>query len=190
MDRSPVLREARIKPQVIRYHLVGVTILLLFTIVGIIALPIVLPLAYWAMSRYYARLKVILTRRDLKVHRGIFQREEKSIPLEKITDLAVYQGPIMRMFDIKGIRVETAGQSSQGALVVVVGIEDVDAFRDAVLDQRDRVSERDAAASEATHAAATPSHAGSEGTQMLLVLTQIRDSLARLEQAVADRRNK
>jgi putative membrane protein len=177
MNRSPILREARIQPEVIRYHLTGTTIFLLVTVVGIILLPIVLPIMALVMKRYYDRLSVVLTRRDLKVQRGIFQREEKSIPLEKITDLAVYQGPLMRFFNLKGIRIETAGQSAQGALVSVVGIEDVDQFRDAVLDQRDRVSEREeleqAASPAATSDTATVAH--------LVVLEQIRDSLARIE---------
>jgi putative membrane protein len=181
MSRSPILREARIQPEVIRYHLTGTTIFLLVTVVGILLLPIVLPIVAWVMKRYYERLSVVLTRRDLKVERGIFQREEKSIPLEKITDLAVYQGPLMRFFNLKGIRIETAGQSAQGALVTVLGIENVDQFRDAVLDQRDRVSER-----EEPEQAAPPAAPNDTGTMThLVVLEQIRDSLTRIERHLA-----
>ncbi len=181
MARTPELRRASIMPQVIRYHLTTVALALLCTVVGIVLLPVVLPLLYLILTRYYSRLQVILTRRDLLVHRGIFEREEKSIPLEKITDLAVYQGPVMRYFGIKGIRVETAGQSAGGALVMVLGIEDIDDFRDQVLSQRDRVSEREAA----EPAAATHS-APSDGNQ-LAVLSDIRDSLRRIEAHLASR---
>lgn len=182
--RTPVLQQAAIKPEVIRYHLWGLAILLTLTVAGILLMPIALPLALFMMRRYYERLEIVLTRRDLKVRRGIWNIEEKSVPLEKITDLALYQGPLMRLFDIKGMRVETAGQSSQGALVSIVGIENVDAFRDAVLDQRDRISDwqEDEASS------AGPESPATAGTgEALTVLGEIRDSLQRIESRLAER---
>lgn len=174
-NRSPVLKEAAIMPEVIRYHLWGTAIVMTMTVIGIPLMPIGLPIAYVLFKRYYERLEIVLTRRDLKVRRGILNVEEKSIPLEKITDLAVYQGPVMRLFKLKGIRVETAGQSSQGALVTVVGITDVDAFRDAVLDQRDRVSD-DGSEQQPTAPAPVPEN------DTTALLTDIRDSLRRIEQ--------
>lgn len=182
-NRSPVLKEAAIMPEVIRYHLWGIVILMTITVVGIPLMPIGLPLAYVLLKRYYERLEIVLTRRDLKVRRGILNVEEKSIPLEKITDLAVYQGPLMRLFKLKGIRVETAGQSAPGALVTVVGVDNVDEFRDAVLNQRDRVSERED--SEATQTTKPAADASSAETTVLL--GEIRDSLQRIEQQLADR---
>lgn len=182
--RSPMLQQAAIKPEVIRYHLWGLAIMLTVTVVGIALMPIALPLALVLMRRYYERLEIVLTRRDLKVRRGIWNVEEKSVPLEKITDLALYQGPLMRLFEIKGMRVETAGQSSQGALVSIVGIKDVDAFRDAVLDQRDRVSDRQEEEAPSTR----PESAEMTGTgDTLAVLGDIRDSLQRIESRLAGR---
>lgn len=183
-DRSPVLAEAEIMPEAVRYHVWGVAILMTVTGVGILLLPIGLPLAHFLIKRYYDRLKVVLTRRDLKVRRGILNVEQKSIPLEKITDLAVYQGPLMRLFDIKGIRVETAGQSAQGALVSVVGIADVDTFRDTVLNQRDRVSDWDETEAEGSGHRQTR-ESTSDGDHA--ILGEIRDSLKRIEQHLAAR---
>lgn len=182
-SRTATLRQAEIKPEVIRYHLWGVAITCTLIVVTIPLLPIILPVAYWLMKRYYARLEVVLTRRDLKVRRGIWNVEEKSVPLEKITDLALNQGPLMRLFDIKGMRVETAGQSSEGALVSITGIDEVDAFRDAVLDQRDRISDWQDDATE------TPRPGAADGTagDSLAVLGEIRDSLARIESHLAGR---
>lgn len=179
--RTATLREAPIKPQVIRYQLWGTAILLTLIVVGIPLLPIVLPIVYLVLKRYYARLEIILTRRDLKVRRGIWNVEEKSIPLEKITDLALYQGPIMRLFDLKGMRVETAGQSSQGALVSIVGIDQVDDFRDAVLDQRDRISDWQDSEPQAGN---DETRTMAESGDTLAVLTEIRDSLQRIERGL------
>lgn len=179
MSNARILKEATIAPNAVNYNLLGIAIALSITILGIPLLVIVLPLAHWYWNRYYANLKVILTTRELKVHRGIFNREEKSIPLEKITDLAVFQGPIMRKMDLKGIRVETAGQSTgAGALVRVVGIHETDEFRDLVLTQRDRITDSDGQSS-----ASPPQHAvqAASGEPILPMLVEIRDTLVRLE---------
>ncbi len=179
--KTTTLREASINPKVIRYHMWGIALLMVLTLFGIPLMPLVLPLAWILLKRYYERLHIVLTRRDLKVTRGILNHEEKSIPLEKITDLAIYQGPIMRLFELKGIRVETAGQSSGGALVTVVGIEDVEAFRDAVLEQRDRISDRDNDEPVTKNSSANP---GAGDASTVELLTSIRDSLARIEQSL------
>jgi putative membrane protein len=188
-----VLREAAISPNATRYQLISTAAVLGGTIVGIPLLVAVLPVTKWYFDRYYANLRVILTNRDLKVHRGILVREEKSIPLEKITDLRVYQGPIMRRMGLKGLAVETAGQTSQqGALVSVVGLEDVDGFRDAALSQRDRVSDSeevlgpmDGPQRSAPSGVFGDGSARSDGpapeTAMLEALTDIRDTLRRME---------
>lgn len=178
-DRSPVLKHAMIMPEVLRYHLWGLVIFSIVSVVGIVLLPLSWPLSRFFIQRYYDRLEVVLTRRDLKVRRGILNTEEKSIPLEKITDLALSQGPIMRLFNLKAMRVETAGQSSQGALVTVIGIADVEAFRDAVLDQRDRVSDRDEEAASSDSVQPGVSSLGSGQAETLLA--DIRDSLRRIE---------
>jgi len=177
-NRSPVMREASIKPEVIRYQMWGTAILVTCTVVAIPLLPLILPIVYYFTKRYYARLEIVLTRRDLKVRRGIWNVEEKSVPLEKITDLALNQGPIMRLFDIKGMKVETAGQSSEGALVTIVGIDGVDEFRDAVLDQRDRISDWQEDESQSSRPA---SASESDSGNTLAVLGEIRDSLQRIE---------
>ena len=179
MSKQRILQEATIAPNAIRYNMLSMTVALAVTIVGIPLMLIILPITKWYWTRYYANLKVVLTTRELKVHRGILNREEKSIPLEKITDLAVFQGPIMRYMNLKGIRVETAGQSSgMGALVRIIGIHETDDFRDLVLTQRDRITDSDAGETPAP-AAPQADKAGADAT--LAVLEDIRDTLRRLE---------
>ena len=64
---------------------------------------------------------------------------EKTVPLEKITDLQMTQGFVMRYFDLRNIAVETAGQSGPGSLISLLGVKDTERFRREVLDQRDRM---------------------------------------------------
>lgn len=186
MAKERVLREVEIEPSVVNYHLLSITAVCVITVVGIPLLLIALPLASWYFKRYYARLRVVLTARELKVARGILFREEKSVPLEKITDLAVYDGPIMRRMQLKGIRVETAGQASgPGALVRIVGIRDTDGFRDAVLNQRDRITDREEEAAAMTgRAAASNMPAAIADGEVLTALREIRDVLQRIEQKI------
>ncbi|MEM7054783.1 MAG: PH domain-containing protein, partial [Pseudomonadota bacterium] len=142
--------------------------------------PIALPLAWWYYRKFYSTLEVVLTSRELQVSRGVLVRQEKSVPLEKVTDLALVQGPIMRRMGIKGLQVETAGQSSApgGSLVKLIGILDTDGFRDDALDQRDKVT--DGSPSQ------TIAEPDSEASTTVL-LTEIRDSLQRIE-AIAENR--
>lgn len=173
-----VLRTAEISPQAIRYSMLTFTIGMCATLIGIPFLPITLPIAWWYYRKFYGSLEVVLTSRELQVSRGVLIRQQKSIPLEKVTDLAVVQGPIMRRMGIKGLQVETAGQSAGpgSALVRLIGIVDTDGFRDDALDQRDKVTDRPEA----------PADAGTPDASAAL-LTEIRDTLKRIDQRLAER---
>ena len=94
------------------------------------------------LDRIIANWAAELTPRSLIVRKGVFNKIEKTIPLEKITDLSSSQGPIMRFFDLKKLGVETAGQSGAAgaSLVSLIGIVDTDDFRRKVLAQRDLIT--------------------------------------------------
>jgi len=78
----------------------------------------------------------------------------------------------MRYFDIEALSVETAGQSGMGSLVRLCGIKNGRAFRDAVLSQRDSVvgSQEESGGVQVV-----------DGDGSIKLLTEIRDSLVRLE---------
>lgn len=198
MAQERILKEATFAPQVVRYFGTSTAVTMACMIFLIPVIPIVVPFVILYQRKQYARLRVYLTTRDLKVHRGVLTREEKAIPLEKITDLAVFQGPIMRHFGLKGIRVETAGQSAgPGALVSIIGIEETDGFRDLVLGQRDRITDSDdgSAVVEAGPGSVGDGSARLEGTRtsgsrdstdpvLLAALRDIHDTLRRIEEAL------
>ncbi len=174
-----ILRTAEISPQAIRYSMITFSLTMIATGIGILLLPLALPIAWWYYRRFYATLEVVLTSRELQVGRGVLIRQEKSIPLEKVTDLALVQGPIMRRMGVKGLQVETAGQSSGGmALVRLIGIEDTDGFRDDALDQRDKVTDR-------PEASASSAAEGPDSTVELLA--EIRDAVQRIDRRIERR---
>lgn len=179
VSREKVLREADFHARAVSYRVWNTIIPLAATLILIPVIPVFVPFLIWYQRRHYQHLRVVLTTRDLKIHRGVWVREEKSIPLEKITDLRVFQGPLMRYFDVTGLAVETAGQTTGGALATVYGIIDTEDFRDRVLAQRDRIADAEDAdkAASAARTADAPSDAG-----MIAILTEIRDSLQRIEQ--------
>ncbi|MEE4638761.1 MAG: PH domain-containing protein [Wenzhouxiangella sp.] len=178
-SREKVLREADFHKRAVSYRVWATIIPLAVTLILIPVLPVIVPFLIWYQRRHYQRLRVVLTTRDLKIHRGVWVREEKSIPLEKITDLRVFQGPLMRYFDVTGLAVETAGQATGGALATVYGIIDTEDFRDRVLAQRDRIA--DAEDNDSSAPAARPSETPTDAGTIAL-LTEIRDSLQRIEQ--------
>ena len=123
-----------------------------------------------------------LTERSQQVKRGILFWVEKTIPLDKIQDLTLKEGPVLRWFGLCSLQIETAGQggqavSSEGNLL---GVVDVRKFRNAVLDQRDRISGTGAV----SPALAKPG-AGDPTVEGLL--GEIRDSLKRIENRLASR---
>ena len=169
-----VLLTAEFDPGVKSYWLLSGTILCMFTVVGIPLIPIFLLIGYFMTGKYLDAMECELTDRSLRVKKGVFNKLEKTVPLDKITDLALYQGPIMRMMGLEGLRLETAGQSSGpgGALVSLVGVREARAFRDRVLEQRDNVTEnrRD-----------DESVALSAPDESAPILAEIRDALLRIE---------
>lgn len=179
MAEVATLREAEFNPKVRSYWLLSGTMILVATIVGIVLLPIWWIVGMWATQRYLDRITCTLTERSLKVSRGILVRQEMTVPLDKITDVGLVEGPVMRFLDLQAVRVETAGQSTAGAAIQLVGVRNARGFRDAVLDQRDRVSDLKqvgAGSSDSAEGAALP-----QGAAVTALLTEVRDTLQRIE---------
>ncbi len=173
MSEERHIRKAEFNSKVCTYWLLSGAIGITATIVGIPLLLLWFPIGLMFTQRYLDRMECLLTDKALKVKKGIFVRVEKTIPLEKITDMGMVQGPIMRHFDLHTLTIETAGQSGQGALVSLTGIVDAPAFREAVLNQRDGIS------AISTHSDPAVVHQEPSDTSSLL--SEIRDSLLRIE---------
>jgi len=91
------------------------------------------PLLQARFADNLANISAELTERKLVVCRGLLTRTENTVPLDKITDMALIQRPLMRLFGLKKLKQETAGQSGNNALISLVGIVDADGFRAALL---------------------------------------------------------
>ena len=155
-----------------------VTLYLCITVVGIPLIPFWLIVSVWYGREFMARISARLTTNALEIRKGVFNRAEATIPLNRITDVRLHDGPLMRRYNLRGLRVETAGQGggpNAGSESNLIGVIDAVAFRDAILRQRQQVLEPEGQARPATPQAAT---GGSEVTELL---REIRDILGRME---------
>lgn len=177
-----VIAEAEFDSRVVSWIRLTVAGIMFITVVGIPFIIFWWLFSFWYGPEYMRRVSAKLTTNALEINTGVFFRKESTVPLNRITDLRLHDGPVMRYFGLRGLKVETAGASgmdsgSEGNLIGVVGAE---SFRDAVLAQRQNVI--DAESSGRPAATSTPAQQSSE-----VVLTEIRDILARIEGHLGDR---
>ncbi|MFT6256072.1 MAG: putative membrane protein [Cellvibrionaceae bacterium] len=156
------------------YWLLSGGLVFCLSVVGIPLLLLWFPLGLLATKRYINNMSAELTEQKLIVRKGLFTRTENTVPLDKITDMALIQGPIMRMFGIHKLTVETAGQSGAGALINLTGVINVVDFRAQVLAQKTQLTERK------DHTSARPN------TDALILdnLQQMNATLLRIEQSL------
>ncbi len=191
MREETTLRVAQFSPKVQTYWMLSGTIvcvILCLGLVGFVALPLWLVFGTMITTKVRQAMSCELTDRSLKFSKGVLTRVEKTVPLEKITDLGLIQGPIMRHFGLHMLMIETAGQSGPGgALLRLTGIEDTPEFRAAVLEQRDRVvfdGKGGAAGGDVgvVRGGEDPATVPESDTgELVTVLSDIRDTLGRIE---------
>ena len=147
--------------------------------VGVLLLAIALLVmagsyVYWFLR--YKKLRCVLTERGLSTQRGLWVRVQQNIPLDQITDITVNEGPILKLFGMLILNVETAGGSGQGGAsgsVKLVAVVDALEFRDTVFRHRDMAT-----------ASSGPTKGGSAPYLNPEILGEIRDMLLRIERAL------
>ncbi|MEW6073313.1 MAG: PH domain-containing protein [Planctomycetota bacterium] len=113
-------------------------------VIGVVLVPIlaiVLFCAYFAVRIDYDLRYYIVTDRSLRVREGAFIVKEKTITFANVQNLRVVQGPLLRLFGIWHLHVDTAGGGavekghgeSHTHRVRMAGIADAHAVRDRIL---------------------------------------------------------
>ena len=180
------LAEASFDPRVAGYWRLLVMGFLCITVVGIVLIPFWFAFSFWYGAEYLRRVSARLTTQAVEIRTGVFFRKEITIPLNRITDVRVHDGPLMRHYHLRGLRVETAGSAGQNASSEgnLIGIIDAADFRDAILTQRQRAVGGDEAPAAAA-APATP--AAGDSADGNATLREIRDILVRIEGRMVER---
>jgi uncharacterized membrane protein YdbT with pleckstrin-like domain len=175
-SRQPIVG-GTFSPKLRTYMFLQWTVVLVCTIVGIVLLPVWLIAGPIYIRRYHAALRCDLTERSVVVGKGLMFRRELTIPLDKIQDISIREGPLLSALGLLQLRIETAGQSNTAtgkSDADLIGLVDARALRDRILAQRDRLADADRAP-----------QAPVAGDTALLA--DIRDTLMRIEASLASR---
>lgn len=187
LRKETILQAARFDPKLPKYWMANALIMMVVTVIFIPLVPVWLFFGWSLHRKQYERLECHLTDRSLNIRKGLIFRVEKNIPLDKIQDVGLREGPLLRWLGLASLVIETAGQSSPqgGSDAHLVGVVDAPAFRDAVLDQRDAV----VANLRGTPPPATESQgaAASATDAQIELLREIRDSVQRIESRLDQR---
>lgn len=174
-NKTTVLKKAEFNPKLKTYTLISGALIFIATIVGIVFLPFWFILAPYFIGKYFDRLECELTTRSLRFQKGFIVQVERTIPLDKIQDLTFKEGPLLKMFGLSVLRIETAGNSGQGvADLSLLGIVGAHEFRQMVFDQRDKVTDN------------TSSGSSEDSESLKEVMMDIRDSLKKIEDKLLD----
>ncbi|MBL4861886.1 MAG: PH domain-containing protein [Crocinitomicaceae bacterium] len=176
MEEAKIVLKAEFNPRIKSYIFVFSAFILAITIVGIPLLLIwFLGLGKYISRCYYDNLKCQLTTRHLKYKKGILFKVEKTIPLENIQDLTFIENPILNYFDLRILKIETAGSSNpQGADMKLVGIVRSAEFKKKVLLQRELLLAENNGRAMFTD---------ESSDETLVILKEIRDLLSDIKQS-------
>ena len=133
-----IIKQAEFNPRIRKYILFIVSFFLFVSVAGIpLILLWCLGIGQYVSRRYYEHLKCRLTDSHLEFKKGILFRVEKTIPLENIQDITFIDNPFLRWFDLRILKIETAGSSNPtGSDMKLIGIIDTHDFKEKVLKQR------------------------------------------------------
>ncbi|MDE0707013.1 MAG: PH domain-containing protein [Candidatus Poseidoniales archaeon] len=106
---------------------------LLVTVVGIIAMVVWIPFGWIVHKKQFEHMSGALTDRSINMRMGWLFKKQQNIPLDKLTDVSIHEGPILNAFGVVRMQFETAG----AAPFILTGVKNSDQFRDLVLQQRD-----------------------------------------------------
>jgi len=93
--------------------------------------------SFWLPLRQAEALKYQLDGSTLRLDQGVVFLARRSIPLDRITDVVLYQGPILRRCGLWQLHVQTAGTSWQRTVAMMNGLTDPEGTRDLILQARD-----------------------------------------------------
>jgi hypothetical protein len=76
-----------------------------------------------------------LNKTEITWKRGVWFRRTGIVPYNRITNVDIVQGPLMRLFHISNLKIQTAGASADGhPEISLVGIEEPESLRAFIMD--------------------------------------------------------
>jgi len=111
----------------------------MFLLLLMLALPMcaIAAFSFWLCPQQVKALRYWLEDNTLRADGGVLFKFQKSIPLERITDVALVQGPLLRYFNIWAMQIQTAGSAQCEA--TLYGVRNPEEIRELILSQRQRI---------------------------------------------------
>ena len=123
-------------PKVKVYWWLGAMVGMVVTFIGIPLAILWLVIGIPVHNKQFQNLSCDLTDRSINMRMGWLFKKQQNIPLDKLTDVSIHEGPILNAFGVVRMHFETAGS----APFILTGVKDGPSFRDRVLQQRDSLS--------------------------------------------------
>ncbi len=138
----------------------NVTSLVLGALYGVFALPAIL-LQYW-------RFSYRITPKQIVIQSGVFNRKNRSIPIERVQNIQIERNLVARLFGIAKVKLETAGSTSTEGSLEYVHQDEARKIRQVV-----RSFQRDAEGSDAAAANADAEDAADKDTLLDMPLRRV-----------------
>ncbi len=105
-------------------------------IIGAVALVVCLVFACIWVPLYYKSVIYHLNDTEMTWKRGVWFRKTGIVPYNRITNVDIVQGPVMRIFGISHLKIETAGggASKSSAEIQIEGVKDPEPLRQMIMD--------------------------------------------------------
>ncbi|MBC8871705.1 MAG: PH domain-containing protein [Planctomycetes bacterium] len=103
--------------------------------IGVAFAVVVTPIQVRAMSYW-------IDGTTLRIDQGIVVRRCKSIPLDRVTDIEMVQGPLMRVCGIWALQIQTAGSAQQAPEGTIRGVSNPESVRDTIMTIRDQAASK------------------------------------------------
>tara|TARA_B110000467_G_C18326678_1_gene489570 strand:- start:2364 stop:2885 length:522 start_codon:yes stop_codon:yes gene_type:complete len=119
--------------KIIIYWWLVANLSLLASVVGIVVMVFWVPFGWLIHKKQYEHMSAALTDRSVNMRMGWMFKKQQNIPLDKLTDVSIHEGPILNALGVVRMQFETAG----AAPFILTGVKNSEQFRDLVLRQRD-----------------------------------------------------
>jgi putative membrane protein len=174
-DDSEIYASAEFSKGLILYLWIIINLILLSTIIGIVVMFFWVPFGWIVHMKQLQNNSLTLTKSGIKIRKGWVFKAQQNIPLDKLTDISIHEGPILGMCNIVKIIFETAGgiPLHLNGLTKPVALQ----FRDIVMKQRD----------EEHFQISRHQSTGGQETQSNGVLVEIRDILQQINTNLSKR---
>jgi putative membrane protein len=105
----------------------------LSVVYGVVALP--------AIVLQYLRFSYRITPKQIVIQKGVIQRQNRSIPIERIQNIQIQQNLVARLVGIAKVTIETAGSSATEGSLEYVSLTDAHEIRQMVRSFQHRTAE-------------------------------------------------